>query len=154
MNKIAFATVQDLRKEIAQHGLENFETLHKKVSKYHCAVHRKSKESSLSYWKNEVIGRIYNPSVDLSQYADTTHWWHITETTGIVCDLFKINIVIYSLPQPMTQVFEYRVGEIKYSQVDNKNDLNIASHFANKESNTIYMVYANRSHFKYFKKNT
>ena len=149
-----FPTVQELRKKIFDHGLQNFESLQKKVSKYHRAVLKKSKERALSYWKNDVLSRIYSPSINLSEYADVTNWWHITETTGIVCDLFHINIVIYSLPRPMTQVFEYGIEEIKYKQVDDKNDFNIATHFATRENNTIYMVYTNENHFKYFKKNT
>ena len=100
----------------------------------------------------KVLSTIYKPNVDFSRGADEDCWWNCIDTTGIVCDLFKINIVIYCLPNPKTLAFEFFTNEIKYTEIDKKNDLEIAQQFKNNIQNTIYMVYLNENHFLHFKK--
>ena len=113
----------------------------------------KDNKKAIDYWDEYVLRPIYDPRRNFNKGAPPKHWWSILGITGIVCDLFKINIVIYSLPKPCTYAFEYKKDIIQYTEVIGKNDLNIGMNFIGKEKNTLYMVYTDENYFKFYQKN-
>ena len=146
------SSINDLRKQIHDYGEKHFEKLNEKM-KYNWCLPRNSYEKTFSYWKRYILHRIYDSKKNFSNGASKMHWWECFETTGLVCDVFKINIIIYSLPKPRTQAFEYNEKEIKYFQKDGINDLDISKEFDNKTTDTISMVWTDECHFKFFKIN-
>lgn len=80
-------------------------------------------------------------------------WWHGVETSGIACDFFKVNIVIYSLPNPKTLVFIYSDGKITSEEINYKNEFDNMERYINKTRPTIYLIHSNGNHYKYFRRN-
>ena len=112
-------SIQDIRLQIYNHGEKSFEKLKKKLK--FCIA----RNWNISNWKTRVLSTIYNPNVDFNQGADRFYWWNCVDTTAIVYDLFQINIVIYTLPDPKTLAFEFTSDEIKYIVKDGEKDLEI-----------------------------
>ena len=133
-NCLISTNIQDVRLQIYNHGEKSFYKLKNKM-KFIIASNW-----DLSTWKRKVLSTIYTPNIDFSKKVHKKYWWNCIDTTGVVCDLFKINIVIYCLPNPKTLAFEFTTNEIKYTRIDGENNLQIAQQFENNIENTIYMV--------------
>ena len=106
--------IQYVRFQIYNHGKKFFYRLKNKM-RFCIPFNWDSSE-----WEKNVLSTIYKPNVDFSRGADEDCWWNCIDTTGIVCDLFKINIVIYCLPNPKTLAFEFFTNEIKYTEIEKK----------------------------------
>ena len=59
----------------------------------------------MTYWKNEIISRIFETGVNFEEEVNYQYWWHGVETSTIACNLFQVNIKIYSIPYPNILTF-------------------------------------------------
>ena len=156
LNGINPKDILALRQKLVEFGEREFDQLQRKL-KYNACL-QGCKTDKLKYWKNFVLKRIYESNVDFNlnenKFVPQRYWWDCLETTGLVSSFFKINIIIYSLPNPRTMAFEYNEKEIFYIQIDGQNDLNVCKRFKkiSNNSNTIHMIYTHNNHFKYLEK--
>ena len=83
------------------------------------------------------MSRIFKENVNFEIDVKENLWWHGIETLGIVCDLFKLNIIIYSIPNPKTLVFIHVDENIGCGGICCKNEFDIMEKFINNARPTI-----------------
>ena len=145
-------SVHDLRIQMYTYAKKEFHSLSKKLL-YNVCIPTSSIEKQKKYWENNILAQIYTESTNFENEAGREYWWDTLNTSGIACDLFKINLVTYSLPNPKTFAFHYGKEEIQYKQVDGKNDLDVLNYFPKNKQPTVYMINVDGCHYKFFKRN-
>ena len=142
--------VTSIRLQLFKHGEKEFSKLKKYA--FYGGVPKENKEKALSYWKKTILSRIYMEGINFEASVSPRFWWHGIETTGIACDLFQVNIVIFSLPSPKTIFFIHYENNIIHKVIVETNVINIMDMYKNNKFPTIYLIHCNDSHYKFYSK--
>ena len=144
-------TVTDLRSELYEHGVLSLSKL--KKSTIYWAMPCNNDIKAQNYWQNNILSWIFQENVNFEITVKESFWWHGVETLGIACDLFKVNIVIYSPPNPKILVFIYSDKKIRSEEINYKNEFDNMEKYINKTRPTIFLIHSKGNHYKYFRKN-
>ena len=89
----------------------------------------------------------------MKKEAEFKHWWHGVETSAIICDLFQVNIVIYSIPNPKILAFIYAGGKIIHEEKCKENIFLLWSMKILKLPNQLFILYIHQIIIYFIKRN-
>ena len=56
------------------------------------------------WWNDVLLSRIYEENRNYDEDITYDAWYH-SGISGIICDLYDVNLILYQLPMPTTQLY-------------------------------------------------
>ena len=94
-------TIKAFRKDIYDHGLNNFEKL-KNMDVYKFTLEKVKDKHQ--WWNDVLLSRICEENTNYDDDVTYDAWYH-SGISGIICDLYDVNLILYQLPMPTTQLY-------------------------------------------------